>query len=178
MPHADLRAFIADLEQRGLLKRIAAEVDPNLEMTELADRVLRTGGPALLFENPKGYKTPCSPTYSARSSGWRSAWAARRWRTCARSAACSPSSRNPSPQGPEGSLAVPAHLQEGTGHGTKTLRSAPCQEIVLEGDAINLAHLPIQTCWPEDAGPLITWGLVHPRARASHGKTWASTACR
>lgn len=60
----------------------------------------------------------------------------------------------------------------------KTLRSAPCQEVVLEGDAINLAHFPIQTCWPEDAGPLITWGLVHPRARASHGKTWASTACR
>ena len=58
MKYKDLREFIAELEQRGDLVRITAEVDPNLEMTEIADRTLRAGGPALLFENPKGHSTP------------------------------------------------------------------------------------------------------------------------
>ena len=58
MKYKDLRDFIAQLEKQGELKRITAEVDPNLEMTEISDRVLRQGGPALLFENPKGFNTP------------------------------------------------------------------------------------------------------------------------
>jgi 4-hydroxy-3-polyprenylbenzoate decarboxylase len=76
----DLREFISELEKRGDLVRITAEVDPNLEMTEIADRTLRGGGPALLFENPKAPIFPFSPICSARSDVSRSAWAKRTWR--------------------------------------------------------------------------------------------------
>jgi hypothetical protein len=90
MRYADLRDFIDQLEARGELRRIRAEVDPHLEMTEIGDRVLRAGGPALLFEKPKGRDSRCWPTCSARSSGWPWAWARKTRPSCARSASCWP----------------------------------------------------------------------------------------
>ena len=167
MPHADLREFIADLEQRGLLKRIAAEVDPNLEMTEIADRVLRAGGPALLFENPKGHATPVlanlfgSVERVALGMGGESL---EDLREIGRLLAFL---KEPEP--PKGikeawqSLPIYKKVLD---MAPKVVRSAPSQQVVLEGDAVDLARFPIQTCWPEDAGPLITWGLVHTQGPA------------
>jgi 4-hydroxy-3-polyprenylbenzoate decarboxylase len=162
MPHADLREFIADLERRGLLKRIAAEVDPNLEMTEIADRVLRAGGPALLFENPKGFKTPVLANLFGTVERVALGMGGQTLDDLREIGRLLAFLKEPEP--PRGlkeawqSLPI---FKKVLDMAPKIVRSAPCQEVVLEGDAINLADWPIQTCWPEDAGPLITWGLVH-----------------
>ena len=89
MKYKDLRDFIAQLEKQGELKRITAEIDPRLEMTEICDRVLKAGGPAILFEKPKGTRFRCWAICSARRGAWRWAWGRIRSRHCARSANCS-----------------------------------------------------------------------------------------
>jgi len=167
MPHADLREFIADLEQRGLLKRIAAEVDPMLEMTEIADRVLRAGGPALLFENPRGYKTPVLANLFGTVERVALGMGGESLEDLREIGRLLAFLKEPEP--PKGlkeawqSLPI---FKKVLDMAPKVVRSAPCQEVVLEGDAVDLARFPIQTCWPEDAGPLITWGLVHTKGPA------------
>ncbi|MEW6444625.1 MAG: 4-hydroxy-3-polyprenylbenzoate decarboxylase [Pseudomonadota bacterium] len=164
MPHADLREFIADLEQRGLLKRIAAEVDPNLEMTEIADRVLRAGGPALLFENPRGHKTPVLANLFGTVERVALGMGGESLEDLREIGRLLAFLKEPEP--PRGlkeawqSLPI---FKKVLDMAPKVVRSAPCQEVVLEGEAVNLADWPIQTCWPEDAAPLITWGLVHTK---------------
>jgi 4-hydroxy-3-polyprenylbenzoate decarboxylase len=166
MAYRDLREFLAQLESLGELRRVGVEVDPRLEMTEVCDRVLKAGGPALLFEKPKGHEVPvlgnlfgtvrrialamgadatADPKESLRDIGRLLAFL-----------------KEPEP--PKGFRDV---LQRWLPIGRQVmqmapreLRSAPCQEIVHEGAEVDLSRYPIQTCWPQDAGPLITWGLT------------------
>ena len=164
MKYKDLRDFIALLENRGELKRIVVEVDPYLEMTEISDRTLRAGGPALLFERPKGHSIPVlanlfgTPQRVALGMGEASVEALRE---VGRLLAFL---KEPDP--PRGMKAAWNSLpvfKKVLDMAPKTVRSAPCQEVVLEGEAVDLGRYPIQTCWPGDAGPLITWGLVITR---------------
>ena len=164
MSFKDLRDFIDLLEKEGELKRIQTEVDPYLEVTEISDRTLRSNGPALLFENPKGSKIPLLANLFGNTrrialamgqedisglrdvgnllaflkeptppSGWKDLW---------QSLPSYKSVLNISPN---------------------VKKSAPCQEVVLQGDDVDLSFLPIQTCWPGDVAPLVTWPLVITR---------------
>ena len=167
MKYRDLREFLAGLEARGELKRVTATVDPRLEMTEICDRVLKAGGPALLFERLQGQTMPvlgnlfgtvrrvalgmgvdaADPTAALRAlgellatlrqpeppTGWKDAWEK-----------------------------LPL-LKSVLSMEPRTVTRAPCQEVVLERPQVDLGRLPVQTCWPGDAGPLITWGLTVTR---------------
>jgi 4-hydroxy-3-polyprenylbenzoate decarboxylase len=165
MKYRDLRDFIAQLEMRGELKRIAVEVDPKLEMTEVCDRVLKAGGPALLFEKPKGHDIPVlanlfgTPLRVALGMGEDNVGALREIGKLLAFL------KEPAP--PTGftdavSRFAPIVKQVLT-MAPKEVRTAPCQEIVWDGKDVDLARLPVQTCWPGDAAPLITWGLVVTR---------------
>ncbi len=161
MKYKDLRDFIQQLEARGQLKRIGTEVDPNLEMTEIADRTLRAGGPALLFEKPKGHTVPVlanlfgTPERVAMGMGEESVAALREvGRLLAYLKEPEP------PKGLKDALAKLPVFRKVLHMSPKVVKKAPCQEVVLEGDEVDLSKLPIQTCWPGDVGPLITWGLV------------------
>lgn len=164
MKYKDLRDFIDLLEARGLLKRIKQEIDPNLEMTEICDRTLRAGGPALLFENPKGYTIPVlanlfgTPERVALGMGQESVSALREVGKLL--------AFLKEPEPPKGFKDAWDKLplfKQVLNLAPKVLGKAQCQDVVLEGDAVNLDLLPIQTCWPGDAGPLVTWPLVVTR---------------
>jgi 4-hydroxy-3-polyprenylbenzoate decarboxylase len=164
MKYRDLREFIQQLEAQGELKRITASVDPKLEMTEIADRVLRAEGPALLFENPKGSSTPVlanlfgTPRRVALGMGQESVGALREvGRLLAYLKEPEP------PKGFRDAFEKWPVLKNVLNMSPKVRRNAPCQEVVLEGDQVDLSQWPIQTCWPGDAGPLITWGLTVTR---------------
>jgi 4-hydroxy-3-polyprenylbenzoate decarboxylase len=169
MRYGDLRDFLSQLERAGELKRVRAEVDPKLEMTEVCDRVLKAGGPALLFEKPKGHTIPVlgnlfgttrrvalamgaeigtDPREALRDIGKLLAFL-----------------REPEP--PKGFRDVIERWipigRQVMHMAPKEISGAPCQQVVWEGADVDLARLPIQTCWPEDAGPLITWGLTVTR---------------
>lgn len=161
MKYTDLRDFITNLEKQGELKRITTEVDPHLEMTEICDRVLRAGGPAILFENPKGSKIPVlanlfgTPKRVALGMGEDSVEALREvGKLLAFLKEPEP------PKGMKDAWDKLPIFRQVLNMGPKVVKKAPCQEQVIEGDAIDLAEYPIQLCWPEDAAPLITWGLV------------------
>ena len=164
MAFKDLREFISLLEQEGELKRITAAIDPNLEITEIADRCLQNGGPALLFEIPKGSSVPLLANLFGNTKrialamgqkdleglrdvgrllaflkepsppkGWRDLWQSL------------PSYKNV--------LNMPPAVR----------KTAPCQEVVIAEEDVDIGFLPIQTCWPGDVGPLVTWPLVITR---------------
>lgn len=164
MKYADLRDFIAQLEKRGQLKRIPQSVSPNLEMTHISDRTLRGGGPALLFENPKGHNIPVlanlfgTPERVALGMGQDSVAALREVGELL--------AFLKEPEPPKGIRdawqKLPIFKQILT-MSPKTVSRAACQAQGVEGDEVDLYQLPIQTCWPGDAGPLITWGLVTTR---------------
>jgi 4-hydroxy-3-polyprenylbenzoate decarboxylase len=164
LQYKDLRDFIAQLEQQGQLKRIQAEVDPYLEMTEICDRVLRAGGPAILFENPKGHNTPVlanlfgTPKRVAMGMGENSVEALREvGRLLAMLKEPDP------PKGMKDAWSKLPIFKKVLDMAPKAIKNAPCQQYSLTGEQIDLGKIPIQTCWPEDAGPLITWGLVVTR---------------
>ena len=164
MKYADLRDFIAQLEARGELKRIRAEVDPYLEITEICDRTLRAGGPALLFERPKGSEIPLlgnlfgTPNRVAMGMGEEAVTALRGVGQLLASL------KEPEPpRGMKDAWEKLAIFRKALDMAPKQIKGAPCQEVVLEGQDVDLGRLPIQTCWPGDAGPLITWGLVITR---------------
>jgi len=166
MKYQDLRDFLAQLEKLGELKRIAVEIDPKLEMTEICDRVLRVGGPALLFENVKGYSIPVlgnlfgtvrrvalavgqegDPLPALREVGELLAYL-----------------KEPEPpKGFKDAWEKLPVLKQVLNMAPKVVSSAPCQEVVWEGAEVDLSRLPIQTCWPGDVAPLITWGLTVTR---------------
>ena len=161
MRYADLRDFIAQLEARGELKRIRAEVDPNLEMTEIGDRVLRAGGPALLFENPKGHSIPVLAnlfgTVKRVALGMGEEDPAR-LREIGKLLAFL---KEPEPpRGLKDAWDKWPVLKQVLNMTPTVVRSPVCQDIVWEGKDVDLSRLPIQTCWPGDIGPLLTWGLV------------------
>lgn len=164
MKYKDLRDFIEQLEQCGELKRITITVDPYLEITEICRRVLSENGPALLFENPKNCKIPVlanlfgTPKRVAMAMG---ATDTCQLRDIGKLLAYL---KEPDP---------PKNMQDAIGKlpvfkkvldmGGKIIKNPPCQEVVLAKNKINLHDYPIQTCWPEDAAPLITWALVVSR---------------
>ena len=164
MQYHDLRDFIAQLERRGELKRIAVEVDPRFEMTEICDRVLKAQGPALLFEKPKGHRMPVlgnlfgTPLRVALGMGADNVEALRDIGKLLATL------KEPEvPRGLKDAWDKLPLLRRVLSMEPKLVTSAPCQEQVWEGAAVDLGRLPIQTCWPGDASPLITWGLTVTR---------------
>ena len=167
MSYADLRGFLTQLEGAGELKRIVAEVSPRLEITEISDRVLRAGGPALLFERPAGHRIPVlanlfgSVRRIAAAMGVADASGLREMGELL--------AHLKEPEPPKGLRDLwdkfPLFRQV-LNMAPRVRSGAPCQEIVLEGTEVDLARLPVQTCWPGDAGPLITWGLTVTRGPA------------
>jgi 4-hydroxy-3-polyprenylbenzoate decarboxylase len=165
--YADLREFIAQLEQKGDLKRIKAEVSPRLEMTEVCDRVLRSGGPALLFERPAGHDIPVLANLFGAVRRVAAAMGLADAKALREVGKMLAFLREPEP--PKGLRDLwdkfPVWKQL-LNMPPKTVSAAPSQEIVLEEKEVDLGRLPVQTCWPQDAGPLITWGLTVTRGPA------------
>ena len=164
MKYTDLRDFIAALEQRGELVRIQAEVDPRLEMTEIADRTLRAGGPALLFENPKGFTTPVLANLFGTEQRVALGMGAENLGALREIGDILAYLRQPDPPKGMRELWDKAPLLKQVLHmGPKVVRNAACQYHAKQGAEVDLNQLPIQTCWPGDAAPLITWPLVITR---------------
>jgi 4-hydroxy-3-polyprenylbenzoate decarboxylase len=167
--YRDLRDFIAQLETKGELKRITAPVSTELEMTEIADRVLRAEGPALLFENAQHRGKPAGMPVLANLFGTpkRVAWGmgAEEVTALRDVGELLASLREPEPpKGFKDAWAKVAMLKAALWDmSPKTVRTAPCQEVVIEGDDVDLNALPLQQCWPGDVAPLLTWGLVVTR---------------
>ena len=162
--YRDLREFIAQLEARGELKRIRPEVSPRLEMTEIADRVLRAGGPALLFERPAGHEIPVLANLFGSVSRIAAAMGAKDTAELRKLGELLAYLKEPEP--PSGLRDLWEKFpvfKRVLDMAPKERSGAPCQEVVLEGKGVDLARLPVQVCWPEDAGPLITWGLTVTR---------------
>jgi 4-hydroxy-3-polyprenylbenzoate decarboxylase len=161
MKYSDLRDFIAKLKQSGELSEVSLPVSPVLEMTELCDRTLRAGGPALLFKNPTGHSIPVlgnlfgTPKRVALGMGASDVGELRRIGHLL-SALKEPEP----PKGLRDVLGLGSLVKSVWDMAPRELRSAPCQEIVWEGADVDLSRLPIQHCWPGDIAPLITWGLV------------------
>lgn len=164
MNFKDLREFLDYLEQRGELKRITHPVDPHYEMTEISDRTLRAKGPALLFENPLGHEFPVltnlfgTPERVAMGMGRQHVKELRdvgQWLAYLKE-----------PEPPRGLKELIEKLpifKQVLNMPVKRLRRAPCQEIVWQGDEVDLDKIPVMSCWPEDIAPLLTWGLTITR---------------
>ena len=170
MQYRDLRDFIAQLEAQGQLKRIGVEVSTHLEMTEIADRVLRAGGPALLFEKPRGHAMPVlanlfgTPERVAMGMG-AGGERGEDWKAALREVGKTLSYlKEPEPpRGLKEAWDKLPLLKQVLSMAPKKVSSAPCQEVVWEGKDVDLSRLPIQHCWPGDVAPLITWGLTVTR---------------
>ena len=161
MRYRDLRDFISQLESRGELRRVSHPVDPKLEMTEICDRLLKAGGPAVLFENPVGHRVPVlgnlfgTPERVALGMGADDVSALREIGQLLAFL------KEPEPpKGFRDALSLLPKYKQVLNMAPDVVRKAPVQENVIEGDDVDLSQWPIQTCWPGDAGPLITWGLV------------------
>ena len=168
MKYRDLRDFVGQLERLGELRRLDEPVSPRLELTAIGDRLLRAGGPALLCTRPQGFAIPClinlfgTPRRVALGMGAEST---DELRDIGRLLAALKEPEPPKGLKDAGRL---LHLAKAVWDMKPALqRSAACQEVVQEGDAVDLGTLPIQTCWPGDAGPLVTWGLVVTRGPQS-----------
>ena len=164
MKYRDLRDFISQLERNGDLVRITKPISTKLEMTEIADRTLRAGGPALLFENPVDFDIPVlmnlfgTPERVALGMGQSSVTALREVGKLL--------AYLKEPEPPKGLKDLWEKLpvfKQVLNMPAKEVRKAPCQEVVLSGDEVDLTRLPVQHCWPGDAAPLITWGLTVTR---------------
>ncbi len=164
MKYHDLRDFIKKLEKQGELKRITTPVDPYLEMTEISNRVLKQQGPALLFEYPKGYSMPVltnlfgTPQRVAMGMGAESVAELR-----GIGELLAYLKEPEPPKGMRDALEKIPVFKQVLNMAPRLIKAPLCQEIVRQGDEIDLSDYPIQTCWPGDAGPLITWPLVITR---------------
>ncbi|CAM3880395.1 4-hydroxy-3-polyprenylbenzoate decarboxylase [Pseudoalteromonas maricaloris] len=161
MKYQDLRDFIAQLEKQGELVRVKQPISTKLEMTEIADRTLRAGGPAILFENPVGYDIPVlanlfgTPKRVAMGMGQSDVSELREvGKLLAFLKEPDP------PKGIKEAIGQLPVFKQVLNMPAKEVKKAPCQEVVLSGDEVDLTTLPIQHCWPGDAAPLITWGLT------------------
>jgi len=167
--YRDLRDFLNQLETSGKLKRIGAQVSTRLEITEISDRVLRDQGPALLFENAEHEGQKASMPVLANLFGTPERVALGMGADDVASLRdighLLASLREPEPpKGFRDALSKVAMLKAALWDmSPKNVRSAPCHDIVLEGNDVDLGALPIQTCWPGDIAPLLTWGLVITR---------------
>ena len=160
MAYSDLREFLSILEKKGELLRFKAEIDPRLEITEVLSRLLQKKGPAVIFENVRGHSIPV---------------VAKLFGTVDRIAQGLNTDEEglkkigeflaflQHPEPPKGLVDAVKKLpfyRQMFNLTPKKVKKAPCQEVVLQGDDINLSKFPILTCWPDDAGPQITWSLV------------------
>lgn len=164
MSYKNLPEFLYHLEQKGQLRRIQLEVDPKLEITEICHRTLCANGPALLFENPKGFNTPVlgnlfgSTDRIAMGLGLESIEGLREIGKILAFL------KEPKlPTGARDLITMFPAFKRLADVNPKFVNHAPCQDWVIEGNNVDLSTLPIQTCWPDDVGPLITWGLVTTR---------------
>ncbi len=157
-PPRDLRDWIALLEGEGELVRVSAEVDPHLEITEITDRTVKAGGPALLFEHPKGSKHPLLINQFGTERRMCLAFGARSLDAVGERVG-SVLEMQP-PQGLVEKVKGLAKLKSIADSLPKTVRSGLCQEVVLTGEDVDLSRLPVQTCWPGDPAPFITLPAV------------------
>ncbi|MFA7496433.1 MAG: 4-hydroxy-3-polyprenylbenzoate decarboxylase [Acidithiobacillus sp.] len=161
MSYRDLRAFIADLEKRDLLRRLSVSVSPNLEMTEICDRTLRAGGPAILFSKVTGFDTPVLGNLFGTTERVALGMGGESLADLRQIGQLLAYLKEPDPpRGLRDLWAKLPTLRKILYMAPTNVSRPPCQEIVLRGDAVDLAALPVQTCWPEDAAPLMTWGLT------------------
>jgi 4-hydroxy-3-polyprenylbenzoate decarboxylase len=164
MKYSDLRDFIAKLQAIGELKHVSAPVSPYLEMTEICDRTLRAGGPALLFDHPTGHSIPVLGNLFGTPRRVALGMGAEQVSELRKIGQVLALLKEPEPpKGMKDLLGLGTLVKSLWDMAPKELRSAPCQEIVWEGQDVDLARLPIQHCWPGDVAPLITWGLVITR---------------
>jgi len=164
MEYRDLRDFIDQLETKGDLKRIDQRVDPCLEITEISDRVLRAGGPALLFEHPGDCEIPLLANLFGTEQRVAQALGEETAASLREIGKLLAFLKQPAP--PDGfreAIKTLPIYKKILDMAPKEVKKAKCQEIKYVDEAVDLSMLPIQTCWPEDAGPLITWGLVTTR---------------
>ena len=161
MSYRDLRAFLADLEKRDLLRRLSVPVSPKLEITEICDRTLRAAGPAVLFTQPIGYDMPVLGNLFGTTERVALGMGGESLADLRQIGQLLAYLKEPDP--PRGLRdlwdKLPT-LRKILYMAPTTLSRPPCQEIILRGDGVDLAALPVQTCWPEDAAPLMTWGLT------------------
>ena len=158
MPIEDLREFIRALEKQGELKRIQTEVSCELEITEITDRVSKAGGPALLFENVTGYRTPVLINALGSERRMLIALGAESYDEIA--GRLTELIDFKSPEGLMEKIKLLPKLAELGSFFPKRVKSGPCQEVVLLEDEFSLLKLPILKCWPEDGGRFITFPLV------------------
>lgn len=164
MKYQDLRDFIEALEQNGELVRVSKKVDPYLEITEIADRTLRSGGPALLFEQAGDSKIPLLANLFGTEK--RVARALGEIETSALREVGKLLAFLKEPEPPKGfkeALSTLPIYRKILDMSPKVVKKPLCQQMIYKAEEVDLSMLPIQTCWPDDAGPLITWGLVTTR---------------
>ncbi|MEJ6004151.1 UbiD family decarboxylase [Paucibacter sp. AS339] len=168
MKYRDLREFIHGLEAMGELRRVSEPVSPVLEMTALSDLVLRDEGPALLFENPQGHSVPVLSNLFGTTRRVALGMGAKSLQDLRDVGHVLASLKEPEPPKSLKDAGRLMHMLKSLWDmKPNVLRRGPCQQEVLEGQDVNLKYLPIQTCWPGDIGPLITWGLVITRGPQS-----------
>ncbi len=167
MRYRDLREFIEQLEKDGDLKRISQRIDPNLEITEIADRTLKRQGPALLFEQAGDSKIPLLANLFGTEQRVARAMGASELESLREVGKLLAFLKEPEP--PKGFIDALKNLpiyKKILDMAPRQVNNPKCQQIKIVGDEVDLSILPIQTCWPDDAGPLITWGLVTTRGPA------------
>lgn len=165
MKYRDLREFLSELEKLGELRHVSVPVSPVLEMTEICDRVLKQGGPAILFDNPVGFNIPVLANLFGTSKRVALAMGRDSTEQLREVGSLLAFLKEPEPpQGVRDAFAkLPLLKQALWDMAPKEVSGAACQEIEWQGDDVDLSRLPAQTCWPGDAGPLITWGLTVTR---------------
>src|SRR5512146_2643889 len=168
MAARDLRDWIALLEREGELVRVSAEVDPDLEITEIVDRTVKTGGPALLFEHPTGSEHPLLINQFGTEHRMCLAFGVQRLDDVARRVADVLEMQPPS--GLMEKVRGLQKLKSIADSRPKTVGKGVCQEIVLRGDDVDLGLLPIQRCWPGDPAPFITLPAVITHDPRSGGR--------
>src|SRR2546423_4172414 len=157
-PASDLRSWIVLLEREGELVRVSAEVDPRLEATEIVDRTVKAGGPALLFERPKGSSHPLLINQFGTERRMCLALGVERLDDVAKK--LEEVLEMQPPQGLVDKVRGLKKLKSIADSMPQTVRRGAAQEVVLTGDDVDLGALPIQTCWPGDAAPFITLPAV------------------
>ncbi|ROV61362.1 4-hydroxy-3-polyprenylbenzoate decarboxylase [Vibrio ponticus] len=161
MSFKDLRDFIHLLEQQGKLKRITHPIDPHYEMTEISDRTLRAGGPALLFENPIGYDYPVLTNLFGTTERVAMGMGRSEVKELREVGKLLAYLKEPEPpKGFKDALEKLPLFKQVLHMPAKRLRNAPCQEIVWQGEDVDLDKIPVMSCWQDDVAPLLTWGLT------------------
>ena len=164
MKYRDLRDFIGQLESQGDLKRIRKAVSTELEITEISQRVLRAGGPALLFEHPGNSAIPLLANLFGTEQRVAQALGEENAANLREVGKLLAFLKEPAPpKGFKEAMKTLPIYKKILDMSPKVVKKGVCQEVQYRGEEVDLSILPIQTCWPEDAAPLITWGLVTTR---------------